>query len=97
MFENYYETHFVKSSQFFQNIFKSLTKNDPAVLLSLDVAHVLMKDRKPFTEAESTKQKRLINTEERLHWGSKAGDRVKIVQLSDTTMARKFRLLAKNF
>ena len=80
-FENYYKTHFLKSSQFFQNNFKSLTKNDPAVLLSLDVAHVLMKDRKPFTEAESTIKKCFIKAAERLHGGSKAVDRVKKVPL----------------
>ena len=92
-FENYYKTHFLKSSQFFQNNFKSLTKNDPAVLLSLDVAHVLMKDRKPFTEAESTIKKCLIKAAERLHGGSKAVDRVKKSSASDTTMARRCTLL----
>ena len=84
---------FLNLVSFFKIISKSVTKNDPAVLLSLDVAHVLMKDRKPFTEAESTIKKCIIKASERLHGGSKAVDRVKKSSSSDTTMARRCTLL----
>ena len=92
-FENYYKTNVLKSSQFVLNTFKSLTKNDSPVLISLDVAYILMKDRKPFSEAKSTIKKCLKKAAERLHGGSKAVDRVKKSSASDTTMARRCTLL----
>ena len=52
-------------------------------MLSIDVAYILMKDRKPFTEAENTIKKCLLKAADRLHGGSKAVDCVKKVPLSE--------------
>ena len=53
-FRNYYRNNFLNSSQFFKKTLKSFTKISPAILSSIDVAHILMKRKKPFTDAEET-------------------------------------------
>ena len=92
-FKNYYKNNFVNSSQFFK---KTFNKNiSPAVLSSIDVAHILMKRKKPFTDAEETIKECVIQIVDNF-FGKTAVEQVKKIPLSDTTIARRCILVAKD-
>ena len=74
---------------------KSFTKISPAILSSIDVAHILMKRKKPFTDAEETIKECVIQIVDNF-FGKTAVEQVKKIPLSDTTIARRCIFVAKD-
>ena len=68
--------------------------DQPLVITSLKIAHVLMSQMKPFTLAESVAKPCLEIVAQEIHGGTMAVTKVQKLALSDNTMQRRCSLIA---
>ncbi|XP_078256189.1 protein FAM200A-like [Rhinoraja longicauda] len=84
-----------------QNFFQSMVKNDTAtkktlLLASLQIAHVFMKEKKPYTEAEKVVRPCLKIVANLLHSGKQAVDKVVQIPLTNDTMKLRSTMIAED-
>ena len=107
--ENKHGIHRNKSEQFFKKQHDSLCKQQTAVqrlvvnnsanknallLSSFQIAHVLMQQKKPYTEAESVIKPCLKIVANLLHGGQNALEKVQQIPLSNDTMTARSAMIA---
>ena len=68
--------------------------DQPLVISSLKIAHVLMSHKKPFILAESVVKSRLEIVAQEIHGGATAVTKVQKLALSDNTKQRKCSMIA---
>ena len=68
--------------------------DQPLVITSLKIAHVLMSQKKPFTLAESVVKPCLEIVAQEIHGGATAVTKVQKLALSDNTMQRRCSMIA---
>ena len=68
--------------------------DQPLVIASLKIAHVLMSQKKPFTLAESVVKPCLEIVAQEIHGGATAVTKVQKLALSDNTMQRRCSMIA---
>ena len=64
--------------------------------MSIDVARILMVNRKPFTDAETTIKEALLSAAKHIHGGETAVQAANQVPLSNNVMASRSILIGKD-
>ena len=85
--------HFAEQQQQFEHLMMARS-DQPLVVSSLKIAHILMSQRKPFTLAESVIKPCLEIAAQEIHGGATAVATVQKLALSDNTMQRRSSMIA---
>lgn len=86
-----------KQQRSFDSIMVHQEKEEKSLLMtSMEIAHILMKNKKPFTLAETVILPCLEIAAQHLHGGKKPRDKVRSIPLSDSTMKRRSVAVAED-
>ncbi|XP_045139254.1 SCAN domain-containing protein 3-like [Portunus trituberculatus] len=86
-----------KQQRSFDSIMVHQEKEEKSLLMtSMEIAHILMKNKKPFTLAETVILPCLEIAAQHLHGGKKPRDKVRSIPLSDSSMKRRSVAVAED-